>query len=439
MAKEDLKKLRSKDPEERKSGIRGVAKSLDRNALLQLATMAGDDPDPSIRKLAQQAGVYIRQKTGDIEVTDPKVSASQSSNTKHIKIDDASAQKAQKLMEYASFQSENGDKAKAMKALVKAAELDPNLRNDSFYISLSETLTNLEGNAAINALRDESRIEQTVQKDVQLKFDKEIKAHQDEVNTASGRDVLFDSGLFLLISVVVGVVLLFLTVYQASQYKTNLEANRKLVTEAFDEPGMPRVRWIDGFVGDNPAYDLSPQFVSLIYETPFVAPPAPEPKKTDVMKPTELFEKSTMPYWSDLGIVRAVVRGIGFGLIGLLAVWGLLSATHLFARTFFGGDGRFAYTAHRLLTLYTGRAILFAIIGFLGIMLYFGGGGDNSMAIIFLAILGIFAFFTFLTSATTVKNAYRVGIFSAIIVILLGLVVAILIGGAGGFLLTQIV
>ncbi|MCU0482220.1 MAG: YIP1 family protein [Anaerolineae bacterium] len=439
MAKEDLKKLRSKDPEERKSGIRGVAKSLDRNALLQLATMAGDDPDPNIRKLAQQAGVYIRQKTGDIEVPNPKPSDTKSSGAKHITVDDASAQKAQKLMEYASFQSENGDKAKAMKALVKAAELDPNLRNDSFYISLSETLTNLEGNAAINALRDESRIEQTVQKDVQIKLDKEVKAHQDEVSTASGRDVLFDSGLFLLISVVVGVVLLFLTVYQASQYKTNLEANRKLVTEALDEPGMPRVRWIDGEIGVHPTFDFEAKNVALIYAAPYAPPPAPEPAKTEVMKPTELFEKSTMPYWSDLGIGRAVVRGIGFGLIALLAVWGLLGVTHLFARTFFGGDGRFAYTAHRLLTLYTGRAVLLVVIGFVGIMLYFGGGGDNSMATIFLVILGIFAFFTFLTSATTVKNAYRFGIFSAIIVILLGLVVAILIGGAGGFFLTQIV
>ena len=67
MAKDDLKKLRSKDPAERKDGIRSAAKSLNRSVLHQLATMSGDDPDPDIRKLAQQAGVYIRQKTGDIE------------------------------------------------------------------------------------------------------------------------------------------------------------------------------------------------------------------------------------------------------------------------------------------------------------------------------------------------------------------------------------
>lgn len=438
MAKDDLKKLRSKDPEERKSGIRGAAKSLDRNALRQLALMSGDDPDPDIRKLAQQAGVYIRQKTGDIEAPPPPPDT-KSNKVKRIPVDDANAEKAQKLMQYASFQSEGGDKAKAMKALVKAAELDPNLREDSFYISLSEGLTNLEGQAAINALRDESRIEQTLQKDVQVKLDKELKAHQDEIGSASGRDILFDSGLFLGISVVLGIVLLFLMAYQAGQYKTNLETNRKILSEAFNEDGMPRVRWVDGTIGDNLDYDLLPANVSLVYETPYVAPPAKEPNKTEIMKPTELFEKTTVPYWSSVGIGQILGRGLGFGIIALIVVMSLIGTTHLFAQTFFGGDGRFVYTAHRLMTLFTGRGILFGVIGFVGILIYFGAGGDNNIGLIFMVIFGIFTFFTILTSASTVKNAYRFGIFSGILTIVIGLVVAVVIGGLGGFLLTRVV
>jgi len=438
MAKDDLKKLRSKDPEERKLGIRGVAKSLDRSALHQLAVMSGDDPDPNIRKLAQQAGVYIRQKTGDIDAPPPSPD-SKSGKAKRIPVDDATAQKAQKLMEYASVNSESGDKAKAMRALVKAAELDPNLLTESFYISLSEALTNLEGNAAIKALKDESRIEQTLQKQVQVKLDKEVQAHQDETSSASGRDVLFDSGLFLGVSMVLGIVLLFLTAYQAGQYKTNLEANRKILSEAFDENGMHRVRWIDGSVGDNLDYELLPKNVALVYETPYAPPPAKEPNKTEIMKPTELFEKSTMPYWSTIGIGQILGRGVGFGIIAMLAVISLIGTTHLFSQTFFGGDGRFSYTAHRLMTLFIGRAILFGVIGFVGILIYFGSGGDNNIGLIFMVIFGIFAFFTILTSASTVKNAYRFGIFSGILTIVIGLVVAVVIGGLGGFLLTRVV
>lgn len=436
MAKDDLKKLRSKDPSERKEGIRSAAKSLNRSVLHQLATMSGDDPDPDIRKLAQQAGVYIRQKTGDID-SESSPQKSGKATTRAV-VDEASAQKARQYMQYASSQLD-GDKTKAMKALVKAVELDPNLRDDSFYISLSESLTQLEGDEAIKALKDESRIERTVQKEVQIKLDKELKAHQDEIASSTGRDVFFDMGLFTLVSMVIGVMLLFLGVYQGGQYQTNLEANATLLAEAFAENGTPRIIWKDGTVGNNLDFNLVRDDVSAVYASIPQAPPAPSPAKTDILKPTEFFEKTVMPYWADLGFGIVLIRGLGFGIIALISTLLFIGVVHLFAQTFFGGDGRFAYTAHRLYTLFTGRAILFAIIGFMGIILYFSGGGNETNVVIFAAILGIFAFFTLFTSASTVKKAYRFGIFSALIVVVIGLVSALVLGGLGGFLFANAV
>ncbi|PJF28782.1 MAG: hypothetical protein CUN52_11725 [Phototrophicales bacterium] len=437
MAKDDLKKLRSKNPEERKAGIRAVAKSLDRNALVQLAVMAGDDPDPDIRKLAQQAGVYIRQKTGDIQ---PEPSSDKKiEKVKRITVDEASAQKARQLVQYAGAQLDGGDKAKAVKALVKAIDLDPNLRHDSFYISLSESFTQLEGDEAIRALRDESRIESAVQKDVQIKLDKATQAHREEIGSASGRDVLFDMGLFTLVSVVIVVVLLFLTVYQAGQYQTNLDANKELLQTAFAEQGTPRIVWRDGTVGNNLNFDLIRSDVSAVFATIPQAPPAPLPPKTDILQPTEFFEQTTLPYWTQLGIGIIIVRGLGLGMIALMAALLFIGVVHLFAQTFFGGDGRFAYTAHRLFTLFTGRAILFAIIGFAGIILYFSGGGNETNALIFIGIFALFAFFTVLSSATTIKRAYRFGIFSALIVLIVALASAVVLGGLAGFLFTQAV
>ncbi len=436
MAKDDLKKLRSKDPAERKDGIRSAAKSLNRGVLHQLAIMAGDDPDPDIRKLAQQAGVYIRQKTGDIDPA-PTPEKTTKSNRRAV-VDEANAQKARQYLQYASSQLD-GDKTKAMKALVKALELDPNLRDDSFYISLSESLTQLEGDEAIKALKDESRIERTVQKEVQLKLDKELKAHREEINSATGRDVFFDMGLFTMVSMVIGVVLLFLSVYQGGQYRSNLEANTQLLAQAFAEDGTPRIIWKDGTVGNNLSFNLVRDDVSAVYASIPQAPPAPLPAKTDILKPTEFFEETVMPYWADLGFGIVMIRGLGLGIIALISTLLFIGVVHLFAQTFFGGDGRFAYTAHRLYTLFTGRAILFAIIGFVGIILYFSGGGNETNVTIFAVILGIFAFFTVLTSASTVKKAYRFGIFSALIVVIIGLVSAFVLGGLGGFLFTRFV
>ncbi|HRF94921.1 MAG TPA: hypothetical protein PLZ51_07000, partial [Aggregatilineales bacterium] len=64
---------------------------------------------PEIRKLAQQAGVYIRQKVGDIEPEKkPEPTTSKPSSSKRAQVDPMSAKKAQELMAYASYQSENG-------------------------------------------------------------------------------------------------------------------------------------------------------------------------------------------------------------------------------------------------------------------------------------------------------------------------------------------
>ncbi|MDZ4671937.1 MAG: hypothetical protein SH821_13785 [Phototrophicales bacterium] len=437
MAKDDIKKLRSKDAEERKSAIRGVAKSLDRSALHQLAVMSGDDPDPDIRKIAQQAGVYIRQKTGDIEAPPPSADK-KPEKPKRVSVDPESAEKAQKLMEFASYQSDGGDKVKAMKALVKAAVLDPNLRDDSFYLSLSESLTNLEGQDAIKALNDDSRMEQTAKKDVLVKLDKEVKAHEDELNTITRRDVIFDMALLAGMSIMAIIVLLFLMVYQAGQYDANFKANRELLVVAFSEENTPRIQWVDNTVGISD-FSFSPQNVLVIFETIPQPPPATPAVKVEVMKPTELFEKTTIPYWSELGIGNVLGRGIGLGILLVITSLALVGVVHLFASTFFGGNGRFAYTAHRLLSLFMGRTILFAIIGIAGVLLYFSSGGADNIALILMVIIGIFAFFTLLTSATTIKKAYRFGIFSGLLVMILGLLVAIILGGIGGFVLTQVI
>ncbi|HRF94920.1 MAG TPA: hypothetical protein PLZ51_06995, partial [Aggregatilineales bacterium] len=136
-------------------------------------------------------------------------------------------------------------------------------------------LTNLEGAEAIKALKDESRIEKTAQKQVQVKLDKEEKAHQDEISTASRRDVLFDVGLYTVIGIVGAVVMLFLTVYQANQYKTNLEANRKLFETALAEEGTPRIVW-----KDDVNFYFEPKDALLIYETVPQPLPAKQPPKT---------------------------------------------------------------------------------------------------------------------------------------------------------------
>lgn len=53
--------LRSTDPEERKKGVKALARTGNREALRYLATVYTQDPDPSVRQLALYGGKHIKQ------------------------------------------------------------------------------------------------------------------------------------------------------------------------------------------------------------------------------------------------------------------------------------------------------------------------------------------------------------------------------------------
>lgn len=143
MSRQDVKQLRDRNPEKRRIAIKNVARDKDRNALKQLAFMAGDDPDPTIRELARKAGVYIRQQIGELPPPEKNGKAAR------IAVDPRNEQAAQREMSSAMSFQMNGDDLKATKALQKAISLNPNLRQDSYFVSLCEAISEEEGEAAV--------------------------------------------------------------------------------------------------------------------------------------------------------------------------------------------------------------------------------------------------------------------------------------------------
>lgn len=159
MSKQDIKQLRDRDPQKRKIAIKRLARDVDRSALRQLAIMAGDDPEPELRKLARNAGVYIRQQLGEIPVDDDdkgKKDKSDTSSKKFI-VSQRNITAAQNEVNAAMTYQIAEDEEKTVKSLQKALALNPNLRHDDYFVSLCESIMGKSGQEAVEALTAESK------------------------------------------------------------------------------------------------------------------------------------------------------------------------------------------------------------------------------------------------------------------------------------------
>ncbi len=412
MSRQDIKRLKSRDPEERKNAIRTVALAKDRNALKQLAVMAGDDPSKEIRKLARQAGVYIRRELGELE-------SSNGDKPKTIPVDDALKVKAQRALAAAQTYYDSGERSKTIAVLVKALELDPNLRGDSYFISLCENATGGEGAAAVDLLNDRERHSTLAKKEAQAKKQEAGQAHIDELNTATWRDVGLDFAMLAAVSLVGTIIVLFLVVQSAQSFQNSYDANREAVDEALAEfyaagRQSSRILWQDEFG----ATGLR-EHIEVIYESdPAAADPTGPPVKSfTVMQPDEDF-MATVEDWQEAGIARIVTPGfvVSLSLVVLMFLFALL--VHLIAGVFFRGKGRLVYFMDKSISLIGNRTVILLILLLVTIVLGFSGGGNITP---FLAIIAVFGVTVLLKLIGIITSTYRLAFPLALVALLAGL------------------
>lgn len=147
-----FKLLKSTDPEERKDGVRALARTGEREALRYLATIYKEDADPGVRELALQAGQHIKksleaqQWVGD--KTDSAPVASQPKST----VAPAVAQQSKKLMDQAMELMMKGNYEKAEEAARKAFKMNPDLQHDQYYSGIASEVMDMPLEEAIAEL-----------------------------------------------------------------------------------------------------------------------------------------------------------------------------------------------------------------------------------------------------------------------------------------------
>ena len=152
-----LEALKSRDPEERKKGVRALGQMLTGEALRYLATIYKKDPDPGVRELAVKAGRHVKKMRAagewmgheddkDIRFGTNEVPAVVSG------VSAVNKEQAKGLMDKALDESVKGNYEKGEQYARQAFQLNPDLQFDSYYIGIASEVMGMSAEEAIAAL-----------------------------------------------------------------------------------------------------------------------------------------------------------------------------------------------------------------------------------------------------------------------------------------------
>jgi HEAT repeat protein len=175
-----LKQLNDPDPSVRKKAVIALGKTQDQDALPYLATVYKKDRDPEIRQLAKKAGVYIKQQTADIFPASAQVTSGgaaltasndddlmSSASTYYeelvlpepdpvVEVSELNQERAKGLLQQALDANLRGNNDKAIHYLQNALKRNPNLKRDSYALSMASTITGIpSGERAMETLLED--------------------------------------------------------------------------------------------------------------------------------------------------------------------------------------------------------------------------------------------------------------------------------------------
>lgn len=410
MGKEHLKQLKDRDPAKRKAAIHAVARDLNRDALKPLAIMVKDDPDEDLRQLARRAGVYIREKLGDLPPA-PAPAEAEKSNGKSAKgehptkivVTEDDIKRAKGMLDSAVNYQVNGENAKAIKYLSQAIKSDPNLRHDPYFINVVQTVTGLEGEEGLANLGNVMIQKDYIDKESRQKLQKQIDEHNTRIQKATWADIGFDFGVMAMILLVGVTLLLFLNVEIAKGYVNKVEANRIMVDDAIAE----------GRIAD-PAAD------PRVYLSTEVDSSNQPIRFTEIVPDTQLWTTANqLKVWT-MGEILPLALVITLGaMVGIAVTVGL---AHLLA-TALRGTGRLPYLGHQMGSALNSRLLTLLIVAGIGsIIIYEFNGG--TIVMIIAGVLGIIALLGVFRLIKVVSAAYNVGFAQGLIALLPGIALA---------------
>jgi hypothetical protein len=155
--------IRSNDVEERKKGVKALARTEDREALRYLASLHKQDPDAEVRHLALLAGQHIKKRNalGDwghdsgksAEKLAPVEYKTDGAKKKENLPSDANTTKAKALLDKAMDFVMKADYAEAQSLAYEAFAIAPQVANDAYYAGVAAEIMGVPQAEALAKLK----------------------------------------------------------------------------------------------------------------------------------------------------------------------------------------------------------------------------------------------------------------------------------------------
>lgn len=222
--------LRSLNPEERKRGVKMVAKMQDETALKVLQKVAKQDKDPAVRELASKGIQFVSRKLEQQGVSVPAMAeAAPVVEEEHYEepepvpmreVSEKEKARARGYLETGLDLSMSGDKPKAMKQLARALQTDPSLQSDSYFLSVISSVTGLDEEDALRAIASDDRRKGLTDAVNQKKAEASNEEHMMKARKHSWGTLVIDFTTLSLI-ILVGTIISVLVLNQAAAMQIN--------------------------------------------------------------------------------------------------------------------------------------------------------------------------------------------------------------------------
>lgn len=354
-----LKQLSSSDPQERRKAVVGLANSKDPAAIAPLADVAGSDPDSKVRALADKAVTHLRSISGRAE---PAPVSSEPVrpflNDTAVKVSEKDIQTARSYMDDALSMQINKESGKAARSLAKALQANPNLKTDSYFLSLAGSILNVSNEEAIAMLVSGEQRGEFIRKVETSKVQLRREDHYAKTAELPWVSLWFDLAVFAAVIAVIT----FLAPVISSQL-----VQRMVVMQAELEP---------------------------------------EKLEQEVIKlPPEMNLESIQQIGTGTFLIAAVISGVG-SAVGLFIQGGVI---HLVATKLFKGNGTLRYMLCQITPYFSFMYVAFFVWACIILVMVTSGlaiPGLLCMAIFTLASLVVFIF----KPAGRIGEAYDFGV-----------------------------
>ncbi len=212
-SKDPASLIRSTNPNDRMQGVKMVARLQNERALRVLLQLANNDENPEVRAFARKGAKYVAKKmdeAGRLDVDhvetqvkvdavvddDPPIEEDYDDEPQgEVEVSQRQIDRAQGYLDEATDHHMAGRNDKAVKAMSKAVETNPNLRLNEYFKSLATSVTGMEGADAIRSLTSSKKRQVLLDANEQKAVSAGLAEHMSEANKHTWGTLGIDLGI----------------------------------------------------------------------------------------------------------------------------------------------------------------------------------------------------------------------------------------------------